>query len=198
MFDTYITVTGVALNAPERRTTKTNQLVASFRVASHPRRFDKNASEWVDAPSLRIRVTCWRRLADHVAASVNTGDPVVVHGRISTRDWVNEQGEPRISYELEAVSVGHDLNRGLTTFTKARPEPAGAVVEEPDDGSVALPGRDEYALLETGPDTADAMAILAEAGLTVPEPGEEDEVDEDEVSAQAGRGRRRARQPVPA
>jgi single-strand DNA-binding protein len=190
MFDTYITVIGTVLNNPEKKVTKNNNLLANFRVASHARRFDKQAGEWVDGESLRIRVTCWRRLAEHVCSSIYSGDAVVVHGRIATRDWKNEEGEARIAYTLEAVAVGHDLSRGTATFTRSRPEPSGLVVEEPDDAS------EEFSALEGRTDD-EALAILAEAGLHVPEPGEEEDGVEEEASANPDR-RRRSRQPVAA
>jgi single-strand DNA-binding protein len=133
MNDTYICVVGTALNRPERRLiTKSDALVASFRVVSNPRRFDQKTEKWVDAPSFRVKVNCWRRLAEHVCSSVIAGDPVVVYGRICTRAWKNEQGEPRLSYELEANSVGHDLNRGTAEFRKARVDLATTVVEDED------------------------------------------------------------------
>src|SRR5271154_4415800 len=102
MFDTYITVIGTVLNTPERRLTKDNSVVTHFRVASNARRFDRQTGQWVDAANLRIRETCWRRRAEHVCGSLFPGDAVVVHGRIATRDWVTDQGEARIAYELEA------------------------------------------------------------------------------------------------
>jgi single-strand DNA-binding protein len=133
MFDTYICVVGTVLNRPEKRlTTKTNSLVASFRVASHPRRYDRENNRWVDAPNLRIKVNCWRRLAEGVCSSLIAGDPVVVWGRIVTQAWKNEQGEARISYELEADSVGHDLARGTADFRKTRTDLASAVIEDDD------------------------------------------------------------------
>ncbi len=193
MFDTYITVIGTALNTPERRLTKGNIVVASFRVASQARRYDKQNQQWVDGASMRIRVTCWRRLAEHVSGSIFAGDAVVVHGRIATHDWVNDNGEPRLAYELEAVSVGHDLSRGTAAFTRARPETAGVVVEDPQDE--LEPPFEDFGVVENAT-SDDALAILAEAGLHVPEPGEED--DEEEASAGPNRGRKRTRQPVPA
>jgi len=136
MFDTYVTVVGTVLHQPEKRlTTKSNALVSTFKVATHPRRYDPKSERWVDAPSLRIRVNCWRRLAEHVATSVNVGDSVVVYGRISTREWKTEQGEPRLSYEMDADNVGHDLSRGTATFIRARPEGNGSVVEDADADS---------------------------------------------------------------
>lgn len=131
MFDTYVTVIGTVLTRPEwRRTTKTGAVVANFRVASHPRRYDRENEAWVDAPSLRVRVNCWRRLAEGVCASIMVGDPVVVYGRIATRDWKTEQGEPRISYEVEAVAVGHDLSRGQGSFERKRLDTIATVIED--------------------------------------------------------------------
>ena len=133
MFDTYICVVGTVLNRPERRLiTKSDALVASFRVASNPRRFDQKTMKWVDAPNLRIKVNCWRRLAEHVCSSVIAGDPIVVYGRIATRAWKTEQGEARISYELEADTVGHDLARGTADFRKSRLDQTTTVVEDED------------------------------------------------------------------
>jgi single-strand DNA-binding protein len=77
MFDTYVTVVGNVLTAPEwRRTATTGTLVTNFKVASTARRLDRENNRWIDGNSLRVRVTCWRRLAEGVASSVMTGDPI--------------------------------------------------------------------------------------------------------------------------
>ena len=139
MFDTYVTVVGTVLTTPEwRRTTTTNTLVANFKVASHSRKFDRDSGRWVDGDSLRVRVNCWRRLAEGVASSVMVGDPVLVTGRMYTRDWLADDGARRVSYELEAVAVGHDLARGRGSFTRNRPNTATSAVEDAEsDGRVA-------------------------------------------------------------
>jgi single-strand DNA-binding protein len=122
VFDTNIVVVGNVLTAPEwRRTASTNTLVANFRVASTARRMDKESGRWVDGNQFRVRVNCWRRLAEGVASSVTVGDPVVVAGRLYTRDWTDSEGNLRTTYEMEAVSVGHDLSRGRGRFFRNRP-----------------------------------------------------------------------------
>src|SRR5215831_11447042 len=137
MFDTYVTVVGTVLHQPDKRVTNTtNALVSTFRVATHPRRYDPKLAQWVDAPSLRIRVNCWRRLAEHVAACVATGDPVIVYGRISTREWKTETGETRVSYEMDADNVGHDLSRGMAQFTRARSGGTSVIEDEDTDSRV--------------------------------------------------------------
>ncbi|MFJ8690838.1 single-stranded DNA-binding protein [Micromonospora wenchangensis] len=131
MFDTYVTVVGNVLTAPEwRRTAQSNTLVANFKVASTARRLNRDSGRWVDGNSLRVRVNCWRKLAEGVAASVMVGDPVVVAGRLYTRDWTDDAGNHRVLYELEAVAVGHDLSRGRSRFHRNRPSMATSAVED--------------------------------------------------------------------
>jgi single-strand DNA-binding protein len=122
VFDTNIVVVGNVLTAPEwRRTASTNTLVANFRVASTARRLDRESGRWVDGNQFRVRVICWRKLAEGVASSITVGDPVVVAGRLYTRDWTDTEGNPRTAYEMEAVSVGHDLARGRGRFFRTKP-----------------------------------------------------------------------------
>ena len=75
---------------------------------------------WVDGNSLRIRVVAWRRLAEGVASSITVGDPVIIYGRLYTRDWKDDKGNNRISYEMEASSIGHDLARGRAKFFRTK------------------------------------------------------------------------------
>jgi single-strand DNA-binding protein len=132
MFDTNIVVIGNVLSPPEwRRTTSNNVLVANFRVASTARRQDRESGQWVDGNHLRVRVNCWRRLAEGVASSVTVGDPVVVTGRLFTRDWTDAAGNLRTSYEMEAVAVGHDLSRGRAKFFRNK-HAATVAVEVPE------------------------------------------------------------------
>lgn len=131
MYETRVTVVGNVLTAPEwRRTSNTQALVTTFRVASTSRRYDRATGAWVDGDSLRVRVSCWRALASNVASSVTTGDPVIVTGRLFTRDWTDEEGGRRTSYELEATTVGHDLSRGRGKFARVRPTTSTTVTDE--------------------------------------------------------------------
>jgi single-strand DNA-binding protein len=132
MFDTPITMVGNVLTEPQwRRTTQTGTVLVTFRVAATSRRYVKEQGGWVDGDSLRVRVTCWRRLAENVSASVQRGDPVIVHGRLYTRDWVDDAGARHSSYELEAVSVGFDLGRGVAKFARRRAAGGTDMVEGP-------------------------------------------------------------------
>jgi single-strand DNA-binding protein len=131
MFETYLTIIGNVMTAPEwRRTSQSNRLVAHFKVASTARRLDRESGRWIDGNSLRVRVSCWRKLAEGVGSSVTVGDPVVVVGRLYTRDWTDTEGNARVTYEMEAVTVGHDLSRGRARFARNAPTGATSSVED--------------------------------------------------------------------
>jgi single-strand DNA-binding protein len=145
LFDTNLVVVGNVLVAPEwRRVPSSGSLVANFRVASTARRYDRENKCWVDGNNLRVRVTAWRRLAEGVASSITVGDPVIIYGRLYTKDWKDDKGNNRISYEMEAFAIGHDLARGRAKFfrTKALQE-AGIGDEEEEEifvgGEASIP-----------------------------------------------------------
>jgi single-strand DNA-binding protein len=145
VFDTNLVIVGNVLTAPEwRRVPSSNSLVANFRVASTARRFDRESGRWVDGNSLRVRVTAWRRLAEGVASSITVGDPVVVYGRLYNRDWKDENDNNRVSYEMEAFSIGHDLARGRAKFFRSKAgqgtsEIEGADAEAMVGGEMSVP-----------------------------------------------------------
>jgi single-strand DNA-binding protein len=133
MPETYMTVIGNVCDDPKRRVTKTGHSVTNFRVASTPRRFNREEGRWVDLPTLFVNVTCWRTVADNVDTSVRKGQPVVVTGRFYCRPYeLNES--VRIGYELEATAVGHDLTRGVADFRKNLRPVAVTDVEADADG----------------------------------------------------------------
>ena len=119
--------------------------VASFRVASTPRRFHRATNTWSDGPTQWFTVTAWRTLAQHCADSLRTGDPVVVHGRLSQSTWIGGDHVERSTLEVEAAFVGHDLNRGRSRFAKTEREPAEPREGQPEPGGADLPPSGEAA-----------------------------------------------------
>lgn len=93
--------------------------ITSFRLASTRRRRDR-AGQWADGETTWLNVTCWRNLAVNVADSVAKRDRVVVHGRLRVRKYNASDGAERLSVEVEADSVGHDLAYGTSVYTRVR------------------------------------------------------------------------------
>jgi single-strand DNA-binding protein len=156
VFDTNLVIVGNVLTAPEwRRVTSTNTLLANFRVASTARRFDRETGRWVDGNSLRMRVTAWRRLAEGIAASIKVGDPVIIYGRLYSRDWKDENDKTRVTYEVEAYSIGHDLARGRANFFRNKAAQGTASLEDTEEeslvgGDMSLPVAGEEAPVRYG------------------------------------------------
>jgi len=155
MNDTQMTVIGNVCDEPTMRLTKSGHAVTNFRVASTPRRFDRERAEWVDSPTLFVNVTCWRALAENVKDSIHRGQPVVVSGRYYCRPYeVNES--KRIGYELEATAVGHDLSRGKSEFVK-RGRPGGFLDVAADESGLPVDDSRHWLDLDDGavPNDAD-------------------------------------------
>ncbi|WP_298227523.1 single-stranded DNA-binding protein [Gryllotalpicola sp.] len=114
---TSITVSGIVVTEPKYFTTSSGVAITSFRLASSERRFDRQASSWKYTPSSFYTVSTYRYLADNAKASLAKGDHVVVAGRIRVREW--ETGEKSgTDVEIEAESLGHDLNWGTSAYTR--------------------------------------------------------------------------------
>ncbi|HYN19289.1 MAG TPA: single-stranded DNA-binding protein [Actinomycetes bacterium] len=132
MNETIITMTGNVAVEPVR-VSADGTSVASFRIASNSRRFDRTANGWVDGETTWMTVTCFKALADNVLDSVRKGERVIVRGKLQTREWQKDERRG-IRTELVAYEVGHDLSLGTTVFTKSnhaqRPEPGRAEADE--------------------------------------------------------------------
>jgi single-strand DNA-binding protein len=134
MFETTVTLQGwLGGNVTTR--VAGDALVASFRVASTPRRFQRSTETWVDGATQWYTVTAWRALGENCQQSLRRGDPVVVHGRLTVSTWLGRDGVEQSTLEVEATHVGHDLTRGTAVFTRTPKQvPAAA---EPSDASEA-------------------------------------------------------------
>jgi single-strand DNA-binding protein len=170
MNDTYMTIIGNVVAPPRLRVTKSGHSVANFRVASTSRRFDTEQGRYVDNATLFVNVTCWRAMAENVDLSLKKGQPVIVTGRYYSREYeLNET--VRVSYELEASAVGHDLSRGTADFRKVF-RPAGTVQMPVDDEGIPVDDSDHWLDIATGevlhPDSADGTPDPAATSGTGP------------------------------
>jgi single-strand DNA-binding protein len=132
MNETMLTISGnVATDIRFLRSERGTPL-ASFRLASTPRRYDRTQGGWVDGRTTYVTVVCWRTLAENVAASLHKGEPVVVFGKLRVEPWERD-GRTGVAAEVEGTAVGHDLSRGTSAFRRTRREHN----EAPSDSQVA-------------------------------------------------------------
>ena len=134
MNDTIVTVVGNVVDSP-RRVALANGAVTNFRMAATARRYDAAKEEFVDAGTFWVDVECWNTLSGNVSASVSKGDPVIVHGALTTHEWESENG-PRSKPRIKAFAVGPNLQKGRSLFTRDRSAARGA---EPADAAPSEP-----------------------------------------------------------
>jgi single-strand DNA-binding protein len=133
--DTLVTVVGNVVDSP-RRVSLANGAVTNFRMASTARRFDSRTNEFVDAGTFWVDVECWNGLSSNVSASISKGDPVIVHGAITTHSWESENGR-RSTPRIRAFAVGPNLVRGTALFKRDRSGRPAEPVEEAPGGSLS-------------------------------------------------------------
>src|SRR6266852_6140063 len=99
--DTTITVIGNLTADPELRFTPSGAAVANFTIASTPRKFNRDTSEWEDQEALFLRCSIWRQAAENVAESLQRGMRVIAQGRLVQRSFETKEGEKRSVVELQ-------------------------------------------------------------------------------------------------
>jgi len=118
--ETVITVIGNLTGDPELRFTPSGAAVASFTVASTPRSFDRETSQWKDGDPLFLRCSVWRQYAENVAESLTKGMQVMVQGRLKQRSYQTREGENRTVIELDVDDVGPTLRFATAKVTKSQ------------------------------------------------------------------------------
>ncbi|WP_406204117.1 single-stranded DNA-binding protein [Kitasatospora sp. NBC_01560] len=159
MNETRVTVIGNVATEVSYAETAGGVPMATFRLASTERRYDREKAGWVDGETQWVTVTAWRALAGHLNDSLSKGDPVLVSGRLRVREWT-EGSARRSRVEIDARSVGHDLSRGTAAFTWAASMRGGSPGGGEGVADEAVPGWIANVL------HARKASALASAGVT--------------------------------
>jgi single-strand DNA-binding protein len=123
--DTQITIVGNLVEDPNLRFTPSGQAVASFRIASTPRVYDRQSGEWKDGDSLFLTCNVWRQAAENVAESLQRGMRVIVQGRLKQRSYETREGEKRTVFEVEVDEVGPSLRSATAKVNKTQRQGGG-------------------------------------------------------------------------
>ncbi|MBB5117560.1 single-stranded DNA-binding protein [Streptomyces eurocidicus] len=149
MNETVVTVVGNVATQPDFREAVNGSAVSRFRLAATVRRWDRGKEEWADAYTSFYTVWAWRALAENVVASVTIGEPVIVRGKLRIQESEGREGGDgrRLSADIDAASIGHDLARGTSAFRRVSParplpiEPVRMVGAAPERPPERRPGR---------------------------------------------------------
>ena len=135
----YVTLVGFVAQDPVQRETKNGVLVTDLRVGATPRVQDRMTNQWRDGMTSYYDVSCWRRLGDHVRASLRKGDPVTIKGKFRSRTFVDKAGVSRTVIDIMADTVGHDLNRGVANYLGRQRPPANTEGDPAADATQDAP-----------------------------------------------------------
>lgn len=128
-----ITIHGRLTQDVELKKTQSGVAVCSFTVA-----VDRSYSKGEEKLTDFFTVVCWRGLAEMVAKYFGKGKEILVNGEMQSRKWQDNDGNNRVSWEVQANSVdfcgskGNNTNVATENATKSDSMAA-------DDGSDDLP-----------------------------------------------------------
>ncbi len=147
-----VTIIGNIGNEPEMRFTPNGKPVTSFSVATNwvyttPEGERRQETEW-------FNVVAWNRLAEQCNQFLAKGRLVYAEGRIHTRNWEGQDGQPHSKIEVIANRVIFLDRRGAAVLADERGEEAGAMPEEKPDDAGVIPDEkpDDTAVAEMEPE----------------------------------------------
>jgi len=140
-----VAIIGNVGGEPEMRFTPNGKPVTSFTVATNriyttPDGERKQETEW-------FNVVAWNRLAEQCNQFLAKGRLVYAEGRLHTRNWEGQDGQPHTRVEVIASRVIFLDKRGSAPFSEDKVD-EGVVA----DGVVAEGTVDEGAVAELEPD----------------------------------------------
>lgn len=107
-----VCIMGRLTGDPQARMTQTGYPVCNFTVACNrpPVAGRDNVADFIDA-------VAWRNTADFVCKHFGKGDPIIVQGRLQTRNWQDQHGNNRKAVEIlvDTVHFCGSKNKGNTT-----------------------------------------------------------------------------------
>ena len=116
--EAYFAVSGYVATQPKVDRLDNGTCALSMRVAWTPRVMDRATGEWTDRPTSFVTVTCYRKVAENAARCLRRGDAIMLRGSLRVREFIDQAGAKRNSVDVVADSLGHDMSRGTSHYTK--------------------------------------------------------------------------------
>jgi single-strand DNA-binding protein len=108
---------GLVATTPRHLITQEGLPITSFRLAANEQTYNKETDTWTTGETNWFTITLFNQLAINGARAISKGDRVVLTGSLKVRDWDNGE-RSGTSVEIEADSIGHDLDYGTSQFTR--------------------------------------------------------------------------------
>lgn len=122
----HIGIMGRLTRDPELRRTQSGKAVCTITLAVDRDRQSKDGEKQTDF----IDVVAWGKLSEFVTKYLAKGRMVTVEGRLQSRKWVDDSGNKRTSWEINAKNIYFADSRRTTQ--EGTPEPDGFSEAEED------------------------------------------------------------------
>lgn len=123
----HITIHGRLTADPELKQTQSGVSVCNFIVA-----VDRSYKNGEEKQTDFFTVVCWRGLADMVSKHFAKGKEILVSGEMQSRKWQDNDGNNRVSWEVQANTIDFCGSKGNTNpiTTNATQGNLDAVVDD--------------------------------------------------------------------
>jgi single-strand DNA-binding protein len=142
-FTTQVVVVGNLVRDPELRHTKEGKPVVSLTIASTPRTYNRQTSQWEDGNAVFMRCSAWDEMAENISASLFKGSRVMAVGVLKASLYSDREGNMKESLELQIDEIGPTLKFHTTTQDKrGKTPPAQKGPSVDNDGWVTVDDSD--------------------------------------------------------
>ena len=119
---------------PEMRSIGEDVHVVTVRIAVDRDRVNKETGE---READFFDVVAWRGTCDFLVKYFAKGDPIVVDGRLQSRNWTDKDGNKRTSIEIVAENLYFGSAKKSTSQDNASPSvQQSANIQQQDDGEL--------------------------------------------------------------
>lgn len=128
-----VSIMGRLTRSPELRTVGEDIPVVSFGIAVDHDRKGKDGERGADF----FNVTAWRGLGKMIAQYFDTGDMIVIRGRLQSRNYTDKEGNNRTAVDIlaEDAYFGSTKKEGGNNQTATKPSGRQAAYDT-DDGDL--------------------------------------------------------------
>jgi single-strand DNA-binding protein len=127
---------------PEIRSTQSGQTVANFRMATSETFGGRDGTPQQERTEWH-KIVAWGRLAEIVRDYLRKGQKVYIEGRITTKEWTDQQGNKRYTTEIVAQNMlmlsARSDGGPVESRSPGRPQPT---IVPDDDGPQFIPPGD--------------------------------------------------------
>lgn len=135
-----INLMGRLVANPELKSTTNGIHVAKFRIACDRDYAAENKERGCDF----FDIVAWRGTGEFVCRNFTKGQPILVTGRLQTRDWEDRDGNKRRSFEIVAENCY--FCGGERKVKPAAPDQHAVLEELDDDGDLPFEMGDDLPL----------------------------------------------------